>query len=269
MKRLIIYTLIFSALIWGFFVDHSAKSAYVPLKEGLLYSSSVSSSTILGDEVTEKILFKRDAADDYPTITAASTENLPEKFFVRLTNNDSAQYKIVTAAFLAAKVQASAGAKKVAAAPRPAAPKPVNEEMRKAATEAVTIKKPAAEEVLNINKVRDIVDNSEKNYFFPNGGKILNDVTLVVKSVTPWENKSILTLELDNAQGKYFFISNISVIQAGAPLPLQHFNEAFYIGNQKAPIFLIVRQLKGEAVVVKLSEQGGGGRVFEIPVSIP
>ena len=107
MKLVLTYTLTFAALICVFFVDHSARTAYLPLKEGLLYSNSVSSQTTLNDEVTEKILFKRTAEDEYPTIEAASTENLPGKFLVRIIEPKDAKYRLVTAVALAGRPEGS------------------------------------------------------------------------------------------------------------------------------------------------------------------
>ena len=271
MKLVLTYTLTFAALICVFFMDHSARTAYLPLKEGLLYSNSVSSQTTLNDEVTEKILFKRTAEDEYPTIEAASTENLPGKFLVRLIEPKDAKYRLVTAAALVGRPEGD-GKGQVTFKRGPGGPKTARDrsaEQTKAAIAAVTVQKDVPQEVLNVNKVRDIVNNSEKTYFFPGIEKTLNEVTLTVKSVTPWQNKSVLTLELDNSVAKYFFVSNISITSAGTPLPIESFNDPFIPGKKRATFFVIARALKAEPVAVKLSESGGETRVFDLRVAVP
>ena len=270
MKIVIIYALIFAALIFLFFVDHSAKTAYVPLKAGLLYSTSISSQTTLNDELTEKILFKRTAEDEYPTIEAYSTASLPQKVLVRLIDAKDAKYRLMTAAEAAARPEGPGRGQNPAKQPSRAT-KPVikTPEEAKAAIAAVTIQKETPLEILNINKVRDMVNNSEKSYFFPGIEKTMGDVTLTVKSVTPYQNKSILTISLNNAQSGYFFISNISVTSAGAPLQIETFNDPFIPGKKTATFFVITRQLKAEAVAVKVSESGAGKRIFDLSVAIP
>lgn len=271
MKLLLIYAGVFSALTYVFFMNHSASSAYLPLKEGLLYSTSLSSHTTLNDEVTEKILFKRTADDEYPLIEAATTENLPGKFLVRIIEAKDAKYRLVTAA-------AMAGRGEVAGKPQPPL-KSGPGALKKAATAAdqaktviaaVTIQKDVPKEILNINKVRDIINASDRNYFFSGTEKFLSDVTFKVKSVTPWQNKSVFTLELTNDQAKFFFISSISVTSGGLPLQVELYSEQSFLQAKKmVTIYVLTRPLKGEAVTVRLSESGGGGRNFEIPVAIP
>lgn len=248
-----------------FFVDHTARTVYLPLTEGLLYSNSVSSQTTLNDEVTEKILFKRTAEDEYLTIEAASTENLPGKFLVRLIDPKDTKYRLVTAAALAGGGPSLF--KRGLGNPKKTRDRAADQ--AKAAIAAVTVQKDVPQEILNVNKVRDIVNNSEKTYFFPGIEKTLNEVTLTVKSVTSWQNKSVLTLELDNAETKYFFVSNISITSAGMPLPIESFNDPFVPGGKRVAFFVIARALKAEAVAVKLSESGGETRVFELPVAVP
>lgn len=272
MKLLIIYAVAFVALTWAFFVDHSARTAYIPLKEGLLYSTSIGSHTTLNDEVTEKILFKRTAEDEYPTIEAATTETLPVKFLVRVVGPQEAKYRLVTAASLAGRVEVAGKAqnplKTASGGPKKGQERPADQ--AKAAIAAVTVQKETPQEILNINKVRDIVNNSDKTYFFSGTERTMNEVTLKVKSITPWQNRSVLTLELSNDQPKYFFISNIAVMSAGLPLPADLFNDPFLSGNKAATIYILTaRPLKSEAVTVKLSESGGNGRSFDISTAIP
>jgi len=269
MKLVIIYILSFAALICVFFVDRSPGTAYLPLKEGLLYSNSVSSQTTLNDEVTEKILFKRTAEDEYPTIEAASTENLPGKFLVRLIEPKDARYRLVTAAALAGRPEVDGSGDPLFKRDPGGSKKSRAAGQTKAAIAAVTVRKEVPEVVLNVNKVRDIVNNSEKTYFFPGIENTSDEVTLTIKSVTPWQNKSVLTLELNNDQTKYFFVSNISVISGGAPLPIESFNDPFVPGKKRATFFVIARALKAEPVAVKLSESGGGTRVFDLRVAVP
>lgn len=271
MKLVLAYILGYAALIFLFFVDHSAKSAYTPLKEGLLYSTSISSQTILNDEVTEKTLFKRDGEDDYLVIEAATAEKLPPKFLVRVIEPKDAKYRLIAGAEAAGRPQLAGKplppVKSDARALKWAITAPA--EQAKAAIAATTVQKEIPQEVLNVNKVRDIVKNSEKTYFFPGIEKTLDDVTFAVKSVTPWQNKSILTMELNNNQSGYFFISNLGLSAAGAPLAGENFNDPFVLGKTKVTFFIITRQLKSEAIAVRLSESRGANRRFELPVAIP
>ena len=272
MKLPIIYAAVFVVLTWAFVVDQSARTAYVPLKEGLLYSVSVGSHTTLNDEVTEKILFKRTAEDEYPTIEAATTESLPGKFLVRVIGPQEAKYRLVTASSLVGKGEVAGKAptplKTATGGPKKGQERPADQ--AKAAIAAVTVQKEVPQEILNVNKVRDIVNNSDKTYFFSGAERTLNDVTLKVKSITPWQNRSILTLELSNDQAKYFFISNIAVVSAGLPLQADLFNDPFLPGNKAAALYIwTARPLKSEAVAVKLSESAGSGRSFDLSVGIP
>lgn len=271
MKLVLIYLAGFSALIVIFFVDHSARTAYVPIPEGLLYSTSVSSQTALNDEVTEKILFKRATDDDYVMIEATTVENLPGKFLVRVIEAKDAKYRLVAASSAAGRPEVAGKGptplKSDPGAVKKTIPRPA--EQAKAAIAALTVQKEIPQESLNINKVRDIVNSSQKKYYFPGAEKTLNDVSFKVKSITPWQNKSILTIELNNGLASYFFIANISVAIAGAPLPVEIFNEPFINGKVLSTIFVITRPLKSETVTVILSESGGGKRRFELPVSIP
>lgn len=272
MKLVLTYILTFIALIYVFFADHGARLAYVPLKEGLLYSTSISSQTTLNDEVTEKILFKRTAEDEYATIDVFSTENLPGKFLARLTDVKEAKYRLIAPG--AAGCQGEAAVKGFGhLKTEPGGLKKARErsiEQAKAAIAAVTVQKEVPQEILNVNKVRDIVNTSEKTYFFALGAeKIMNEVTLKIKSITPWQDKSIITAELTNSAAKYFFISNISVTTGGLPLQAELFNDPFVQGNKTANIFILTRILKSETVSVKLSESSGGGRNFDIPITMP
>lgn len=272
MKLVLIYILTFVALIYLFFVDHGAKPAYVPLKEGLLYSTSISSQTTLNDEVTEKILFKRTAEDEYPTIEVFSAENLPGKFLARLTEAKDAKYRLIASGADACRTETDIKGR-AAAKNDPGGLKKARERSiaaRAAAIAAVTVQKEVPQEILNVNKVRDIVNTSEKTYFFAIGAeKTLNEATLKIKSITPWQDKSIITAEFTNGAAKYFFIANISVTAGGMPLQAQLFNEPFVQGNKTANIFILTRQLKSETVSVKLSESSGDGRKFDIPITMP
>jgi hypothetical protein len=262
MKILIAYIICFLILFFAAFKGQGKKIDYVPLQTGVLYSSSSSSKTILSSEVTEKSVYKK-IGDDSPVFEVFSKEKLPGKFIVKLTKDQDVKY------YLTLKP------KKINKRPKKVNKKHLETQKKKeiAQTKKIvkltTMKKTVPEEVLNINKVKRIVDNSNRTYYFHNIDKSIDKVSLIIKSITPYQNKSILTLELVNEQDTYFFISNVAVISDNLPLTIKKFHPPFLTGQKTANIYIITRSLSHEALKVKVSEFTGKARMFNLSVVIP
>ena len=264
MKVLILYFIGFLILFFGFFVNHAEKAVSIPLKTGILYSASSSTQTILSIEVTERSLYKRKGSD-YPVFEMFSKEKLPGKFMVKLTKDLDTKYYITPKPKLRLSKKKNKKAKK---SKLKSSKNKKEEEQKKQIVKLTTVKKDVPEEILNINKMAKIVNNSERTYYFRNIEKTIKNVTVQVKSITPYQNKSILTLELTNNQNVYFFISNI-LVTAGLPLKVKEFRNPFVTGNKSEKIYLLTKKLKHEVISIKISEFSGKNRLFNLTVKIP
>ncbi|MDD5688536.1 MAG: hypothetical protein PHE88_11975 [Elusimicrobia bacterium] len=262
MKNLILYSTIFLVLLLVFFVDWGNHSPYPPIPAGLLYSSYISSKTIVSEQVTDTILYKAKHVDaGLPTLLIYSELNIPNNFIGKKVDKKNSDY-VVSLPTTKQKSFINPSQKETAS-------KTITKTVTPTAPVDYTVEKQETELVFNFNTLNNIIKKADKTYFFSGKENTINDVTVRIYSTTPWQEKNIVKFKVINSQQKYFFIANVSLYEQQQLIAAEIYNEPLVAPEKTGEFIVLLPIQKQKQITLKLTESGDKGRVFSIAFDIP
>lgn len=126
-------------------------------------------------------------------------------------------------------------------------------------------REPSIQEPLTYQSIRQIVTQSDKNYFYKLQTES-NDIILALISFTPYENKGILKIKIDNNSKSYFFIGGVSV----SSISTQFFGEQFVKSQGSIVAYLLLNNVNVRSgLTLTVLESGESAKSLRLNFSLP
>lgn len=123
---------------------------------------------------------------------------------------------------------------------------------------------------LNYYTLKNIVKESEKTYFYTDVKTGLSHVELELVSFTPYKDKGILKLSLNNNSKQYFFVATVNITKQNDKIPSDFFGTQFVAPNNSQVLYVLMRDLSiKKRLILNVIESGGRERWLKIKYSFP
>jgi hypothetical protein len=131
--------------------------------------------------------------------------------------------------------------------------------------------KKEAKKELDFSILNKAVKDSKLTFFYPYNFKTLNNVSVGILSITPYEeNQHIIKFEIKNNTQNFFIAANISVKSSGKQvLVRKFFDNVVGKKSDKQGILLMPQFKSGDTLSVTFLENGGRNRTYTIDLKIP
>jgi len=125
--------------------------------------------------------------------------------------------------------------------------------------------------ILNYHTIKNIIQKSQRTYFYPNTKTSTSGIELQLVSFTPYENKGILKLSLTNNSKQYFFIATTNVtINNDEKISSDFFGQQFLGPQDTIDIYILLHNTSTRKdLIFNLIESGGQNRWLKIKFSLP